>query len=152
MGLRYTHLQPEERMTLASLRQQGWGIRAIATLQGRSPSTISRELRRNSCDGSYASTPAQRKSAQRKSAQRRIDARPLPTQRFNVKPEAERMLLSDELDTRRCVGLISHLRTPALLLVELMSTSEVSAWGPIRSLESLVTDDDNTKCKSDRAH
>jgi len=143
MGLRYTHLQPEERMTLASLRQQGWGIRAIATLQGRSPSTISR---------SYASTPAQRKSAQRKSAQRRIDARPLPTQRFNVKPEAERMLLSDELDTRRCVGLISHLRTPALLLVELMSTSEVSAWGPIRSLESLVTDDDNTKCKSDRAH
>lgn len=100
MGLRYTHLQPEERMTLASLRQQGWGIRAIATLQGRSPSTISRELRRNSCDGSYASTPAQRKSAQRKSAQRRIDARPLPTQRFNVKPEAERMLLSDELDTR----------------------------------------------------
>jgi len=73
MGLRYTHLQPEERMTLSSLRQQGWSIRAIATLQGRSPSTISRELRRNSCDGSYASTPAQRKSAQR-----RIDARPLP--------------------------------------------------------------------------
>ena len=73
MGSTYTHLQPEERMTLSSLRQQGWSIRAIATLQGRSPSTISRELQRNSCDGSYASTPAQRKSAQR-----RIDARPLP--------------------------------------------------------------------------
>ncbi|MBS0293317.1 MAG: helix-turn-helix domain-containing protein [Proteobacteria bacterium] len=62
-------------MTLASLRLQGWSIRAIATLQGRSPSTtiIIRELRRNSCDGSYAGTPAQRKSAQR-----RIDTRPLP--------------------------------------------------------------------------
>ena len=43
-------MQAEERVTLASLRQQGWSMRAIAHLQGRSPSTISRELRRNSSD------------------------------------------------------------------------------------------------------
>ena len=60
MGTRYEHLQPEDRVTLASLRQQGWSLRAIARLQGRSPSTISRELRRNACHGSYASAPAQR--------------------------------------------------------------------------------------------
>ncbi|MFX6153003.1 helix-turn-helix domain-containing protein, partial [Acinetobacter baumannii] len=34
MGTRYEHLQPEDRVTLASLRQQGWSIRAIARLQG----------------------------------------------------------------------------------------------------------------------
>ena len=73
MGTRYEHLQPEDRVTLASLRQQGWSIRAIARLQGRSPSTISRELRRNACNGSYASAPAQRLCQQR-----RIQARPCP--------------------------------------------------------------------------
>ena len=60
-------------MTLASLHQQGWSLRAIAKLQGRSPSTISRELRRNACEGSYASAVAQRLCTQR-----RIDSRPLP--------------------------------------------------------------------------
>jgi IS30 family transposase len=73
MEPRYTQLQPEERMTVASLRQQGWGVRSIAKLQGRSPSTISRELRRNSVDGSYASV-----AAQSLCQQRRINARPLP--------------------------------------------------------------------------
>ena len=57
MGTRYTQLQPEERITLASLHQQGWSIRAML---GRSPSALSRELRRNRCEAGYASQPAQR--------------------------------------------------------------------------------------------
>ncbi|MFT3778987.1 MAG: helix-turn-helix domain-containing protein [Ottowia sp.] len=73
MGARYGHLQPEERMTLGSLCQQGGNIRAIARLQGRGPGTLGRELRRNAADGRCASAPAQRKSAQRC-----IEARPLP--------------------------------------------------------------------------
>lgn len=73
MGTRYEHLQPEDRVTLASLRQQGWSIRAIARLQGRSPSTISREVRRNACHGGYASAPAQRLCQLR-----RIQAKPCP--------------------------------------------------------------------------
>jgi IS30 family transposase len=73
MEPRYTHLQSEERVTLASLHQQGWSIRAIAKLQGRSASTISRELLRNSIAGEYAS-----RTAQIKCEQRRIDARPPP--------------------------------------------------------------------------
>lgn len=44
----------------------------MARLTGRSPSTISRELRRNACEGSYAST-----TAQHRCERRRIDARPL---------------------------------------------------------------------------
>ena len=69
MGTRYTQLQPEERITLASLHQQGWSIRAML---GRSPSALSRELRRNRCEAGYASQPAQRACEQR-----RIAARPL---------------------------------------------------------------------------
>ena len=70
----YRQLQPEDRVTLASLRQQGLSMRAIARVLGRSPSTVSRELRRNTseCHG-YASAPAQALCHQR-----RLDARPLP--------------------------------------------------------------------------
>ena len=35
----YRHLQPEDRMTLASLQQQSYGIRAMARALNRSPST-----------------------------------------------------------------------------------------------------------------
>lgn len=41
------YLSFEEREEIALLRAQGIGIRAIARRLGRSPSTVSRELRRN---------------------------------------------------------------------------------------------------------
>ena len=65
----YRQLQPEDRVTLASLRQQGLGIRAIAEVLQRAPSTVSRELRRNlgQCP-SYASTAAQALCRQRRIA------------------------------------------------------------------------------------
>ncbi|MDQ3715247.1 MAG: helix-turn-helix domain-containing protein, partial [Actinomycetota bacterium] len=40
-------LSQDERIEIADLRQAGWSIRRIAGRLGRSPSTISRELRRN---------------------------------------------------------------------------------------------------------
>ena len=49
----YTQLQPEDRVTLASLQQQAYGVRAMARVLNRSPSTISRELQRNSREGQY---------------------------------------------------------------------------------------------------
>ena len=70
MGTRYKQLQAEERMTLSSLHQQGWSLRAMGRLMGRSPSTLCRELRRNSSDGGYASS-----SAHHACLKRRIDAR-----------------------------------------------------------------------------
>src|ERR1700688_167091 len=45
----YQQLQPEERMTIASMKQQGSSVRAMARTLGRSASTVSRELTRNTC-------------------------------------------------------------------------------------------------------
>lgn len=68
---RYQQLQPEDRVTLASLVQQKYSVRAMAQVLGRSPSTVSRELRRNAQAAGYASTSA-RTCAQ----QRRLQGRP----------------------------------------------------------------------------
>jgi IS30 family transposase len=65
----YKHLQPEDRVTIASLKQQGYSVRAIARTLGRPASTVSRELRRNTVAGiGYASTPAHKASRARRAA------------------------------------------------------------------------------------
>ena len=63
----YQQLQPEDRITIASLIQQRYSIRGIARRLGRSASTISREIRRNGAasDG-YSSQRAQRQCRQRR--------------------------------------------------------------------------------------
>lgn len=43
----YTQVTPEERFALSLLRRQGLGVRAIARVLTRAPSTVSREMRRN---------------------------------------------------------------------------------------------------------
>ena len=63
---RYQQLQPEERMTIASLRHQRCTPTQIAQLLKRSPSTISRELKRNTQDGCYASQVATTCARQRR--------------------------------------------------------------------------------------
>jgi len=65
------YLSEDERVRIADLRRAGAGVRAIAGLTGRSPSTISRELRRNRDLGSGQYRPF---SAQKLAARRR--ARP----------------------------------------------------------------------------
>jgi len=47
MGKRYTQLTLEDRCTIARLRADGQSIRQIAAALDRSPSTVSRELKRN---------------------------------------------------------------------------------------------------------
>jgi IS30 family transposase len=70
----YKQLQPEERMTIASMRLARSGVRAMARTLGRSPATISRELSRNAdAEGAYASLPAQALSQTR-----RVEARAAP--------------------------------------------------------------------------
>ena len=57
---RYQQLQPEDRMTMASMHQQGSSMRAMARMLGRSTSTISREFERNTLgELPYASHSAQ---------------------------------------------------------------------------------------------
>ena len=70
---RYGQLQPEERVTLASLAQQKFSLRQMAQVLGRSPGTLSRELRRNTGPAGYASV-----TAQQHAEHRRRQARPAP--------------------------------------------------------------------------
>jgi IS30 family transposase len=68
---KYQQLQPEERMTIASLRQQGSSMRAMARMLGRSVSSVSRELGRNTDTAmSYDSHTAQVSSVARRRAGR----------------------------------------------------------------------------------
>ena len=47
MGIRYEHITIEERCEISRLRSSGRSIRQVAATLDRSPSTISRELKRN---------------------------------------------------------------------------------------------------------
>jgi IS30 family transposase len=60
-------LRPEEREEIALLNAEGLGVREVARRVGRSPSTISRELRRNASahDGRYRPAVAQRRAEDR---------------------------------------------------------------------------------------
>ncbi len=61
-------LSEEERVRLADLRRRGFGVRTIAAELGRSPSTVSRELRRNRdpSSGQYRPFAAQRLAVDRR--------------------------------------------------------------------------------------
>lgn len=59
-------LQKTERKEISYLKGKGYGIRAIAKIMDRSPSTISRELSRNTVNGEYIPLKAQIKSYQRR--------------------------------------------------------------------------------------
>ena len=60
------HLTPEERDRIAQLQYQGADQKEIAEALGRSPATISRELRRNRTDGEYYAAQAQRRAELRR--------------------------------------------------------------------------------------
>ncbi len=56
------HITKTERQEIFLLKQKGYSLRNIAAALDRSPSTISREIRRNSVKGSYIPKKAQHKS------------------------------------------------------------------------------------------
>jgi hypothetical protein len=64
------YLAEDERVRIADLDRQGLGVRAIAGELGRSPATVSRELRRNraSDSGEYRPFTAQRLAEARRGA------------------------------------------------------------------------------------
>lgn len=69
----YQQLHLTERIHIECWRREGVSLRAIANRLGRSPSTLSRELRRNRCGDAYTAEAAQ--SARQR---RRVLGRPLP--------------------------------------------------------------------------
>lgn len=70
--MKYHQITSEERYVIQALRKQGLSRSAIARQVGRSPSTISRELRRNlSSQGRYTPAKADQKARARRSRSRR---------------------------------------------------------------------------------
>ena len=70
--MHYTRLTREERFTIATLKRQGLGVREIAKTLDRHPSTISRELKKHSCDRQgyfYLTAEASSKAKRNRSAQ-----------------------------------------------------------------------------------
>lgn len=51
--LSYTHFKHDERISLHNFLKDGLGIREIARRLGRNPSTINREIKRNSNSKGY---------------------------------------------------------------------------------------------------
>ena len=72
------YLSQDERIEIADLRHAGLSIRQIADQLGRSPSTISRELRRNATASGYRPFEAHRRATARRARhhQRRLQASP----------------------------------------------------------------------------
>lgn len=54
--MNYNHLTINERACIYQFKQLGMSIRKIAEALNRSPSTISRELKRNYCGRRYKNT------------------------------------------------------------------------------------------------
>ncbi len=101
MTTTYSHLSPDERDQLAVLRAQGASLRRIAFILRRSPSSLSRELRRNSAPirkGVYFSAKAQLRAAARKSSASR---------RSRLKSQALRRYVGAKLRLRWSPELIA---------------------------------------------
>ncbi|MGA4791301.1 IS30 family transposase [Nocardia sp. AB354] len=96
-------LSQDERIEIADLRQAGLSIRAIAAQLGRSPSTISRELRRNAFKTKgYRPFEAHRRATARRARRHR--------RRLETHPELQR-LVAELLAQRWSPQQISrHLR------------------------------------------
>lgn len=56
---KYTRISFDERVKIARLRQEGYSIRKIASLIGRNPATVYRELQLHSVNGFYNPNYAQ---------------------------------------------------------------------------------------------
>ena len=81
----YTELSVEERATIQVGQYQGLSQREIARMLGRSPSTISRELRRNrSLNGRYVAHVAQAHTRERRKVCRPARKLVLGNERFEL--------------------------------------------------------------------
>ncbi|MDD6160864.1 MAG: IS30 family transposase [Oscillospiraceae bacterium] len=100
----YQHLTIKERESLWEYRIKGESIREIARQLGRSPSTVSRELRRNQGKHGYRPSAAQEKYHVRRACSRRhrilcpgplrdTVVRPLTQQQWSPEQIAERLSL-----------------------------------------------------------
>ncbi|PKQ29305.1 MAG: IS30 family transposase [Actinobacteria bacterium HGW-Actinobacteria-10] len=83
----YAQITLEERYAIAALKKQKLSIRAIAAALERSPSTVSREIRRNRVPACYSAFKADQRTRARRSRSRKGNRIPARTWR-----EVERLL------------------------------------------------------------
>ena len=70
--MKYRQITSGERYAIAALRRRGLSARAIAAELGRAHTTVSREIRRNSCaDTAYRPSKADSRTRGRRSRSRR---------------------------------------------------------------------------------
>ena len=107
----YSELSVEERATIQIGQAQGFSQRGIARLINRSPSTISRELRRNrDAGGGYSA-----RSAQQRMRDRRQVCRP----QRKLLPGSERFelvthMLRERLSPEQIAGKLRSMNIPSL--------------------------------------
>ncbi|MBA1265841.1 IS30-like element ISPsp8 family transposase, partial [Pseudomonas stutzeri] len=107
----YTELSVEERATIQIGHAQGFSLRRIARLINRSPSTISRELRRNrDVCGSYSARAAQEQMKARRQVCR-PSRKLLPgSERFELVVH----MLRERLSPEQIAGKLRHMNIPSL--------------------------------------
>ena len=107
----YTELSVEERAIIQLSQAQGFTLRGIARLIDRSPSTISRELKRNrGSSGAYSA-----RCAQRQMSIRRQVCRP----KRKLLPGSERFelvthMLRERLSPEQIAGKLRGMNIPSL--------------------------------------
>mgnify|MGYP002652021903 FL=1 len=107
----YTELSVEERATIQIGRTQGFSQRRIACLINRSPSTISRELRRNrgACGG-YSARLAQQQMQVRRQVCRPMRKLLPGSERFELVTH----MLRERLSPEQIAGKLRSMNIPNL--------------------------------------
>lgn len=102
MHMRYTHIGKTERLELAVLLKKGYSIRSIAGAMGRSPSSVSREVRNRRVKGRYDPEKAHHKAyVKRKySKYQGMKIREYPTMERFVRRKLERHWSPDRIAGR----------------------------------------------------
>jgi IS30 family transposase len=72
MKRKYSQLSYEERIAISTLQTEGYGVRAIARTLGRSPNTVSYELRNKQVCGTYNPRKAHQKTYQKRYRSKRM--------------------------------------------------------------------------------
>lgn len=100
----YMHLTEEERYQIDELQRQGHSQAAIAKQLGRSPSTLSRELRRNKGKVGYRPRQAQQTAEERLSVRGRANAKQVSACSWEY---AKQHLVNDQWSPEQIAGRIA---------------------------------------------
>ena len=129
MGQSYDHLSLDDRCTIAQLQAEARSIRQIAAALDRSPSTITRELNRNSSKTAYKPGHAQDRSKARRWTGSRLERNAalretvLAGLSLGLSPEQ----IAGRLARENGAGVISHETIYRFIYAQIRRTND-SSW------------------------